>query len=150
MKVSIREFFEGALLVTLTIVFYVGLFLLLLRAFILNTVAYGAEIDEDTAVYCVMGEARGEGYDGMLACSEAIRNRGTLKGVYGCQAKFTEPQWVWDQARKAWRTSAHTNTVGGAQYWASLKVDQAWIKRMEKAGFVHTLTVKNTAFYKEG
>lgn len=107
-------------------------------------------ITDDDAVYCIMGEARGEGYDGMIACAEALRNRGSVKGVYGCQAKFKEPQWVWERARKAWRESAHTNTVLGAQYWGSLVVDQHWIKRMEKAGYTHTLTVKNTAFYREG
>ena len=45
--------------------------------------ASSAIISEHKAVLAVIGEAEGEGYEGMLAVSCAIRNRGTLKGVYG-------------------------------------------------------------------
>lgn len=110
--------------------------------------AYGAEITDEQAVRCIMGEARGEGYDGMLAHAEAIRNRGHLKGVYGCKAKFSEPEYVWAKARKAWKESEHTATVKGADHWGSIIVDRAWIDLMERKDFIHTATIKNTAFYK--
>ena len=96
----------------------------------------GSEPVEEQAqndlIHCVMGESRGEGYLGMVYLSEALRNRGTKSGVYGCQAEFEEPEWVWEQARKAWKESATTNYVKGADHWGSTIVDKKWIKKMDK------------------
>ena len=90
-----------------------------------------AKIDEKIVIHCGLGEARGEGYKGLVAVFEAIRNRGHLNGVYGCQAKFDEPEWVWDLARKAWASSASSNLVKGADHWesTSFKVPY-WAKDM--------------------
>ncbi len=126
------------------------IFIVLVIAFLFLAVKANAEgIPEEVAVHCIMGEARGEGYSGMLAHGEALRARGTIKGVYGCKSKFKEPEWVWDMARKAWKESRHTKTVKGADHWGSLIVDKKWIAEMERKGFVRTAIIKNTAFYKK-
>lgn len=92
---------------------------LILVAILLYPQSAKAGIQENVAVQCIMGEARGESYRGKIAVAEALRNRGTIKGVYGCRAKFKEPDWVWKQAKKAWRASRKTNLVKGASNWES-------------------------------
>lgn len=115
-----------------------------------------AEISESQAVTCILGEARGEGYASMLAHAEAIRNRGTLKGVYGCRVDFSKEipylkaMGIIKEAVMAWEQSQWTKTVKGADHWGSLKVDGAWIARMKRAGYVRTAVVNNTAFYRKG
>lgn len=102
-------------------------------------------------VRAVMGEASGEGFTGMKAIACAIRNRGTLKGVYGLRAKHIdkEPKRVWDMAQKAWEESAKEDITNGATHWGSKIVDKEWIKKMERSGFVKTFEYKNQAFYRE-
>jgi len=109
--------------------------------------AYAGGIPEDLAVKCIMGEARGESYEGKVAIAAALRNRGTTKGVYGCKAVFTEPDWVWEDARKAWLESAVNDAVNGADHWGSTIVDKAWIAKMDKS-MKKTVVVGNHAFYK--
>lgn len=50
--------------------------------------AKAEDISDKEAVQCLLGEARGEGFNAMVAHAEAIRNRGHLRGVYGCKADF--------------------------------------------------------------
>jgi hypothetical protein len=115
-----------------------------------------SEITADQAVHCILGEARGEGYESMLAHAEAIRNRGHLGGVYGCRADFSkemsylQAKGIIEQAQKAWEVSQRSQTVKGADHWGSLKVDGKWIAEMERKGFVRTAVVRNTVFYKAG
>lgn len=101
--------------------------------------------DENCIRACI-GEASGEGYQGLLAVACAIRNRGTLKGVYGVNAKHVdkEPKWVWDRARKAWEESANKDITNGATHWEStnFKVPY-WAKNMEI-----TLKLGKHIFYK--
>jgi hypothetical protein len=66
-----------------------------------------------------MGEARNQSYVCQVATAEALRNRGTTDGVYGCKASFKEPAWVWRRAEKAWKESATSNLVKGASHWES-------------------------------
>ena len=92
-----------------------------------------AEVDESQAIRAIIGEASGEGYNGMLAVACAIKNRGTLKGVYGVKAKHVdkEPKWVWDLARKAWKESASKDITNGATHWESTDFDVPyWAKSM--------------------
>lgn len=76
-------------------------------------------ISDAEGTRCVMGEARNQSYACQVATAEALRNRGTTKGVYGCTAKINEPEWVWARARKAWKESEHSNLVNGADHWES-------------------------------
>ncbi len=106
-----------------------------------------ADVKDKIAVKCIMGEARGESYKGKLAIASALRNRGTTKGVYGCDAKFKEPEWVWEQSEKAWLESKKIDIVFGADHWGSTRVDKKWIARMDKT-MIKTVKVGNHVFYK--
>lgn len=108
-------------------------------------------VNSDLAIRAIIGEAGNQGYTGMLAIAGAIRNRGTLKGVYGVKAKHInkEPKWVWDMAKKAWLESATNDITNGAQYWGSIHCDKNWLKKMELAGYVKTFEYKGHKFYKE-
>jgi hypothetical protein len=121
-------------------------FLLLFILF--TSAAHAAEINEAQAVRCLMGEARGESYEAIVAHAEAYRNRyaryGRVKGVFGCTAKFSEPARVWARVKKAWLESANTNLVNGATHWEStdFKVP-SW-----SHGAVVTAKFGKTKFYK--
>lgn len=107
-----------------------------------------ASFTEAQAVRAVIGEASGEGYAGMLAVSCALRNRGTLKGVYGFNAAHVdrEPAWVWDMAQKAWNESASHDVTNGATNWHNLgrEGENYWTKTMTK-----TATIGQHVFYKK-
>ena len=109
-----------------------------------------AEIPDELAVRAIMGEASGEGYESMQTHASAIRNRGTLRGVYGCYAPHVwhEPEWVWAKARQAWKDSATFDYASGADHWGSKACDKDWIAEMEKKmDFIKE--VNGTRFYKE-
>ena len=121
---------------------------------------YALEVKDETACHCLLGEARGEvakyGYNSLLAVAEAIRNRGTLQGVYGCRAKFNQKDilymrriGLYELALKAWNESENTNLTKGAQYWGSTLVDTKWILTMKKAGYKMTYRIGNQEYYKE-
>lgn len=140
-----------------------------LGAFLVSSIFWGAFIilmftgisraeciTDEKAVQCLLGEARGDGYASLLGHAEAIRNRGHLRGVYGCSVKvskaeiaYLEKKGILKQAFMAWEASKTTNTVKGASFWGSLKVDGAWIKKMEQSGFKRTAVINNTAFYRK-
>lgn len=112
------------------------------------SVASAAEIPQE--VYCVIGEAESEGAIGMQAVSEAIRNRGHLRGVYGCKAprvigkKYS--QRTLEIARKAWADSAGSGDIThGATHWEGTAFKTPyWAKDM-----IVTATIANQRFYKE-
>lgn len=91
-------------------------------------------MDSKQCIRAIVGEASDQGYLGMLAVASGIRNRGTLRGVYGVKAKHVdkEPKWVWDMARKAWEESEH-NRVHSATHWESIKFKVPyWVKSMKE------------------
>lgn len=79
----------------------------------------GAAITAGQARRAIVGEAAGAGYTVQLGVACALRNRGHLRGVYGVNARHnaTEPQWVWDQAARAWTESATRDVTGGADHF---------------------------------
>lgn len=107
-------------------------------------------IDDTLAVRAIIGEAGNQGYHGMLALASALRNRGTLKGVYGVNAKHIdrEPQWVFDQAKKAWIESK-SNRIHSGDHWGSKICDKNWIAKMEQSGFVKVYDYKDHVFYRK-
>ena len=117
-------------------------FLLVLFAFTVR----GAEITEEVAIRCIIGEASNQGYEGMVAVGEALRNRGTTRGVYGCDVTRYEPAWVWDMARRAWDASQYSNLVDGADHWHNVRREGEtyWTVKMEK-----TICIKDHCFYRE-
>lgn len=109
--------------------------------------ADAGEIPKAQAVRAIIGEASNQGKKGMLAIACAIRNRGTLRGVYGVKAKHVdnEPKWVWDRAERAWDQSARTDITGGADHWENVKAfgEPYWAKSMVK-----TVIIGDHQFYK--
>lgn len=122
-----------------------------------NAHAAGQMNDQD-AIKAVIGEAEGESYEGKLAVACAIRNRGTLKGVYGKNAprvrRHMYSRITAGTAGLAWEASTNmdlcASLIDGAQYWASLKLDQDWKNKMVKQGYHHTATIGGHTFFRKG
>lgn len=108
---------------------------------------FAEELPKDQVIRAIIGEASGEGERGMLAVACGIRNRGSLKGVYGVKAKHvdSQPQWVWDRAEKVWEQSATIDIVDGADHWENVKAFGVpyWAKSLTK-----TVKIGNHQFYK--
>jgi len=101
---------------------------------------------DQQAVRAIIGEAGGEGYRGMLAVACGIRNRGSLKGVYGLYAKHVDraPKRIWELAWKAWKESLIQDIVHGAKDWEGIKFKRPyWAKDM-----VITAVEGGNVFYK--
>ena len=80
---------------------------------------FTAQLPVSAPVRAVLGEAEGEGYQGMLAVACAIRNRGTLKGVYGLFAKRVYSTRSIALAEKAWAASRILDVTKGATGWGN-------------------------------
>jgi len=106
-----------------------------------------AHVDDALAVRAIIGEASNQGYAGMLAVACGIRNRDTLKGVYGVKAKHVdnEPKYVWDMARRAWAES-ETNRIHNGTHWENIKAfgKPYWVDSMTKV-----YECKDHIFYKK-
>lgn len=102
---------------------------------------------DENAIRAIVGEAEDQGYDGMLAVACGIRNRGNLKGVIGFKSKRPDkaPQWVWDNAKRAWFESRMIDTVQGAQYWENVEAfgTPPWIDDVVK-----TVKIGDHQFYR--
>jgi len=98
------------------------------------SVARAEVIPEGVALRCVIGEASNQGLEGMKAVSSALRNRGTVKGVYGCKSGLAdkEPEWVWKMARRAWRESAFRDFANSGTHWENVRAFGLpyWAKNM--------------------
>lgn len=98
------------------------------------TPAVAGPIRDADAVRAIIGEAGGEGRAGMLAVACAIRNRGTLTGVYGLNARQVDhqPEYVWRAARGAWTASASRDITCGATHWENVSAFgvPAWARSM--------------------
>jgi len=117
--------------------------------------AWADEIPEDIAIQCILGEARGEyaehGYPAFIAIADALRNRGTVVGVYGCKVdmgkerQFLANKGYYRAARQAWLESKTANVVKGASHWESTDFKTPyWAKDM-----VVTYQVGKHKFYRE-
>lgn len=109
--------------------------------------AQPSAIKDADAVRAIVGEAANQHYRGMLAVAGAIRNRGTLDGVYGLKSKTPDkqPQWVWDLATKAWSESQTNDITKGATNWENVKAFgmPKWAKSMHE-----TVTIGDHKFFK--
>lgn len=107
-------------------------------------------IDKKSAVCAIIGEAENQGYQGMLAVAGAIRNRGTLKGVYGVNSprikKHLYSKKIFLLAEKAWAVSASLDITNGADHWENISAFGCpqWVKKC-----VETFRYKDHIFYKE-
>lgn len=103
-----------------------------------NGYCYSQNINRDKAVKAILGEAEDQGYKGMLAVAVGIRNRNTLKGVYGHKANRPNTTGAilkkyWKQAEKAWDESK-MNRIHTGTHWENIKTFKKpyWTKYMEK------------------
>ena len=73
------------------------------------------------ATNAIVGEAAGSPYVVKLGVAEAIRHRGTLRGVYGFNSPVTRKSSpkVWAEARSAWLSSAKTDITHGATHFGN-------------------------------
>ena len=105
--------------------------------------AFGA-VSQSECVQSVMGEARGESYEGKVALAEALYRRGTLKGVYGYKVKVKEAKWVWNQAKDACVEGKTSNLVPGATHWEGTAFKTPyWVSSMDEVK-----VIGNQRFYK--
>lgn len=99
------------------------------------------DIPEDQAIKCIMGEARGEPYEGQCAVGEVLRRRGNCSGMYGCFAKFNPDKVAEDKARKAWKESLHSDYSKGATHFEGDAFKRPyWTKRMKIVAHVGSQT----------
>lgn len=125
--------------------------------------------ESDVPVQTIVLEAGNQGYEGMLAVAEVIRNRAVLKGIPPdevCMTPFQFSCWnsalkaknklskvsaeTWNTAQRAWQTANidQTDTVNGADHYYAykmLKYLPAWAGKMERVA-----KVKDHVFFREG
>jgi hypothetical protein len=117
-------------------------------------VCHANEIPERVAVACIIGEAEDQGAIGMDGIAHALRNRGTIKGVYGCNSKRVKNRLYSSktlvQAIKAWNESRNgPDITHGATGWGNPK-DIDIFKRLKWwKKCVVTTKIKDHFFYKE-
>lgn len=140
-----HKHFESAMIFLSCLVLAIGLLMFSCQA----AHAYS----DEQAILAVIGEAENQGYQGMKAIACGIRNRGTLKGVYGLNSprvkkhKYSENTAA--QAMVAWETSDDPDQcrfLGGADHWENVKAfgKPTWASEM-----VETYRYKDHVFYKE-
>lgn len=112
-----------------------------------------AEIDKTQAVNAIIGEAEGESYYGKYYLACAIRNKGTLKGVYGGNSKrvinrmYSEK--VYYDCVRAWKESNKNRTIT-ATHWGGNACDKEWIERAKSSGeFCNFVVVGNQTFFEK-
>lgn len=131
------------------LIFMVSVFLFI-SGCIVGKYAHAEDISTYDAVHAIIGEAENQNYKGMLAVACVIRNRGTLKGVYGLRAKrvryslFNEESLI--DAKLAWEESAKHDITHGATHWENIKAfgRPYWVENC-----VETFRYKDHIFYRE-
>ena len=112
-----------------------------------------AQIDPNKAILAVIGEAENQGYEGMLAVAGAIRNRGSLRGVYGLRAprvvhhRYT--RHTLQTATLAWIESAHRDITKGATGWGNKADLDKFCSEWWWSRCIITIHIKDHWFYKE-
>lgn len=101
---------------------------------------------DDNCIRAIVGEVSNENYEGMKLMAHAIRNRKTLKGVYGFKAHHikTENRDIWMRASLAWFESlTESDPLQGANEWRSL-VD---LKHGHNPHNMRIVKIHNGTFY---
>jgi hypothetical protein len=114
--------------------------------------AYAERIPKERAVNAIIGEAEGEGYRGMLAVACAIRNRGSLRGVYGERSKRVVNHLYDDDTKRmaygAWFVSQDDGLceelIHGATHWEGTSFKTPWWAEHKQV----TAVIGNQRFYK--
>ena len=105
-------------------------------------------LTNENAVRAIIGEAANQDDRGMLAIACVIRNRRSLQGVFGANAKHVhnQPAWVWAKATKAWQQSATQDITNGSTHWENVTAfgEPSWAKHM-----IRTIKIKDHQFFKD-
>ena len=100
-------------------------------------------IPDNQAIRALYGEACGEPYEAKLLVAATIRNRGSLKGIYGGSNKQLRNinAKAWRDCERAWRESASVSVP--YRYFGG-RIDDGYFQRIGKQP---ARTVGNTRFY---
>jgi hypothetical protein len=107
-----------------------------------------AAIPDHLAVKAIVGEGANQSDAALLAIASAIRNRGTLHGVYGLNSPVTRTasRNLWTRAERAWwQAKSGVDTAAGCKFFGN-PADAPY--------FTHTLhfkpvkTIGQITFYK--
>lgn len=106
-----------------------------------------ASIDDSKAIRAIVGEAANQGKAGMLAVAGALRNRDSIKGVYGFRNPIADkqPGWVWKRASEAWFMSKTNDITKGSTHWENTK---AFGKPYWAKSLTVTTNIGSHTFYK--
>ena len=112
------------------------------------------DVIDQQSIKAIIGEAENQGHDGMLAVACGIRNRGTLKGVFGLHAprvrKHLYSELTYNEAQYVWNESLNIiecdNIIHGAQYWENVNAFGLpyWAR-----GMVKTAVVRDHVFFRK-
>ncbi len=115
--------------------------------------AHADSIPADKAIKALIGEGENQGVDGMNALAHTLRNRGTLKGVYGINSPRVNNHLysakTYQLAKRSWEESAYSfDITKGATGWGNasdIKIFEAtrWFGRCQI-----TVHIKDHWFYK--
>lgn len=124
-----------------------GHFLIVLTVFggILPVFGYNYPLlDTNKVIHAVVMESSAEPYQAQVAICAVIRNRGSLHGVYGANAKRHESKKVYAQVTKAWIESATNDPTHGCDMFGGI-IDDKYFKMI---GLKPVMTIGHTRFYK--
>lgn len=93
---------------------------LILAAALLCSLGLHAAVPDRLAVRAIIGEGANQSDAAMLGIACAIRNRGTLHGVYGLNGAVTQhaSSTIWSRAERAWRQAkAGVDVAAGCKFF---------------------------------
>ena len=110
---------------------------------------HGTTLNEAQAVHAIMGESSGECYQGKLWVACIIRNRHSLKGIYGANVSQAwldrQPLKAKRDAIKAWHESQKYDVTHGCMMFGNLQDDHYFIGKLHLKPF---RTIGHQRFYK--
>lgn len=109
--------------------------------------SFAASMNDEQAILAVIGEAENQGYVGLLAVANVIRNRGSLDGLCGLRSNRVKnhlySKEIYDMAKLAWEESAKVDITHGATHFESVDFPLPyWTKDMRL-----TYSYKKHRFY---
>jgi len=110
-------------------------------------------LPDQAAIRAIVGEAANQSDRVMLAVAGALRNRGTLAGVYGLNAPITRSSTsaVWARAARAWAQSAQpisqaeVRLAAGCRYFGCPTDAPYFLRTLH---FHPVVTIGQITFYK--
>lgn len=132
---------------------------LVVMMLVISSTGFAEEIETEQAMKCLLGEARGEGIEGMTAVGEVLR-RSPRVPFYGAKnirnkgerwyalerEKWVQlPNQLVEKAKEAWVISERSNITHGATNFESVDFNVPyWAKDMKEVA-----RVKKHIFYKK-